>query len=231
MESMPPLPPGMAAGDTAMFDLKPPVDKTAQAAKKKQQDELKKRDAEMRKKQMEMTEKLIETTKDEDTAEERASLVRKIHAYNKKFSEKLKGMNITQAKGQKATIEELRQQLSDIEHELGKSGGIELAAETYVGLMKTAEQVHYGWNPLKLKLAGLGQVTEDNHEKLVDLLEEFAIKHEKWFSQSVEVRILAFTAMLIRTVHSANLEAEIRSAQKAQQAPAPANLQDLKNKI
>ena len=231
MESMPPLPPGMAAGDTAMFDLKPPVDKTAQAAKKKQQDELKKRDLEMKKKQMEMTEKLIETTKDEDTADERASLVRKIHAYNKKFPEKLKGMNVTQAKGQKATIEELRQQLSDIEHELGKSGGIELAVEAYVGAMKTAEQIHYSWNPLKLKLTGLGQVTEANTGKLMELLEEFAIKHERWFSQSVEVRILGFTAMLIRAVHAANTEAELKSAQKAQQAPAPANLQDLKNKI
>ena len=228
---MPPLPPGMAAGDTAMFDLKPPVDKTAQAAKKKQQDELKKRDLEMKKKQMEMAEKLIETTKEEDTAEERASLVRKIHAYNKKFSEKLKGMNITQAKGQKATIEELRQQLSDIEHELGKSGGIELAVSGYVGAMTILEQTHYTWNPMNLKLAGLGQVTQANAEKLMDLLEEFAIKHENWFSQSIEVRILAFTASLIATVHRANTEAEQRNAQKAQQASAPANLQDLKNKI
>ena len=60
------------------------------------------------------------------------------------------------------------------------------------------------YNPLELKLNGLGQTTRDNISKFEPLLDEMMIKHGHNMVMSVEWRLALVIGTTVLTVHAAN---------------------------
>lgn len=225
--------PGIISNDMASFSQTPP-EKAAELKKRmKEEEAMRKRDEQLLKpKQLDAASKLVEVTKHEDEKNAKASCLRKINAYVKQFPERLKGMNVTPAKGAKASLDELEIMLADVEHQMGKSGGIDLLCLAYSQGAAGLEELHHVWNPLKLNLDHLGDVVNANMDKkLKPLFEEFAIKHENWFSSSVETRIVLTTMEIIAATNRMN-SAEVRAATaKAAGTPADPIIAEAANKL
>lgn len=218
----------IVSDDFASFQTAPPGEVSMAKKIKEQAEKMKKRDeAVLRPKQFEAAAKLVEVTKHEDEREDRANLIRKIHAYQKKFPQRLKGIILTPAKEAKADVEDLKRVVLDIEHELGKGASAKMLTSLHVFGLVQFEETTKVWNPLNLRIENLGQVAQSNAEQVLEpLWEEFAIKHSEWFSQSVETRLIMATAEMIAVVHRMNGQAAQQTIHKA--ATTPANEEILK---
>ena len=127
----------------------------------------------------------------------------KIFQYKEKFG-KLKSRNKVTGK---STLEELNDEVHYIEEQLGggttgPQGGSGLV---FVGAMHGLEYVAENvFNPLGLKLQGLGSVCSENADQFTPLLDELMIKHGMVMVVSVEVRLAVLVATTVMTVHAAN---------------------------
>lgn len=216
----------IVADDFATFQQATPGAISAARALKEKEEKMRKRDEDMlRPKQLEAAAKLVEVTKDIDEKEAKASVLRKIHAYAKKFPDKLKGIALTPAKEAKATLEELERIQSDMEHELGKGASAKMLTQFHVFALQQLEGVSKIYNPLNLRLDNLGAVAQKNAEQTLEpLWEEFAIKHADWFSSSVETRLVIATAQMIAVCHSMNNQGAQEVLRKAATTPANADV-------
>lgn len=199
--------------------------KTEQAAREAKQEKISM-------KQLEQMEKLSVETRATDEADAKASLMRKINAYQRDFKERLGGLK-PMAKGAelKATAEELKMHLSDIEYELGKQGGYDIARYGFIEGMKKIEEFNAKYGYIKKNLTGFGtlaeqfvtarQVEDPNtgdikimEGPMTPTLKEFVIKYDDWFSTRVEVR------MLIQVIEMMNVCDRINSGELKQQFAA-----------
>lgn len=180
-----------------------------------------------------MTEKEIRTVAAQfnppiDDTDAKASVLRKIKAYEREFPEKLANMKTTKATEAKASLEELKIRLKDIEHELGKSGGLDMVRIGFVELCKGIERVQERTNILPYDLTHFGEVaveavnpriTADGSVhvgEVVPLLQEFVIKHDDWFSTRVEVRLALQVFSMMSAVDKMNKQgAKIQEQAKA----------------
>lgn len=217
---------GTISDDFAMFTQAAPEAVPFAKKQKEAADKMRKRDeAILMPKQLDAAAKLVEVTKKIDEKEVRASLLRKIHAYAKKYPEKLKSIALTPAKEAKASIEDLEHLVSDMEHELGKGASAKMLASFHVFALVQLENTSKVWNPLKLRLDNLGTIASANAETILEpLWEEFAIKHADWFSSKVETRLILATAQLIATTHRMNGAQAQQTIHKATSTPANAEL-------
>ena len=130
-----------------------------------------------------------------------SAILDKIAAYKERFSH-VKSRNKVSAK---SSIEELEDELHYIELQLGSSKDGGLAQMLFVGSMsglETLTENHY--NPLGLRLSGLGQVAKDNVADVQDILDELLIKYSAGLYLQPEYRLALAMGMIIVTVHSAN---------------------------
>jgi len=234
--NMPSLPPSQVSDDFAAFQQTTPQDASfAKKLREQQEKDAKKAEAALKPKQLEMAQKLIDLgkeQKEEETADLKAPLIRKINAYLKRYPDRLEHVKIPKTFGVKNTVDELKVFVKDIEHELGKKSGFEIARFAYVEGMKFLESTSATYNPFNLNLTNLGKLAEANTAVIVNkdgsrqegpiapVLEEFTIKHDNWFSTSVEVRLVITTMELVMACHRMNSPEVQATVKTAQTTPA-----------
>lgn len=157
----------------------------------------------MTKAQIEATKKLAEEINEEEEKVQRVGLVRKINLYLDLLGHKLN--HKPRKASTKETLKSLHTKLEEIEAELRLGSGLEAAKGMYQYALVSAEQVtKHVWNPLGWDLTGLGAAAARNKEIWEDLVTEFAIKHNSWFAQSVETRLIFATVTLMVAVDQTN---------------------------
>jgi hypothetical protein len=128
-------------------------------------------------------------------------LIDQITSYRERFPH-LKSRNKISAK---SAPEEIEDELHYIEIQLGSGKEKGLAATLFTGSMTALEAFTRDvYNPLNLKLTGLGQVARDNISEMQDVLDELSIKYGSGFYMQPETRLILGIGALIMTVHSAN---------------------------
>ena len=144
-----------------------------------------------------------EVEADKDEFRRRQKLLDKILQYREKFDLK-KRNNV----GIKSSMEELLDEVHYIQQQLGQpeDGADNPACMALIAGMFGLEYIHeqQGFNPLGLKLQGLGQTTQVNIDHFEPLMEEFMIKHGQSLVMSVEWRLCLMVGTTVMTVHSAN---------------------------
>ena len=169
----------------------------------------------------------------EDDIAARASIMRKIAAYEREFKDRLVELR-TPKNLAKASLDDLKLYLADIEHELGKAGAYELVRHGFVQLCKQIEsfQARSQVLPYDLKNFGEAGVIASSEFLLPDgsvqkgsmmpLLKEISIKYSDWFSQRVEVRFIVQLMGMMAEVHRINTDAP-KTAAKASGKKASAS--------
>lgn len=154
-----------------------------------------------------------------DDTEKRAAILRKISAYMQEFPQRLQHIKIPKTFGERATLDELKLLLADVEHELGKGGALDYVRQGFVKVCEGIESFNGRTKVLPYNLSNFGSaaVISVNDFQLADgtiqrgnmipLLKEFSIKYSDWFSSRVEMRILVAMMGMMAEVHRMNSEA------------------------
>lgn len=229
------IPPAQVTADFAAFQQTTPGEASfAKKLQEQQQKDAKKAEAALKPEQLKMAQKFIDQTKEEDQADKKAALLRKLTAYLKRYPDRLEFVKVPKTVGLKNTVEELKVYVADVEHELGRQGALDNVRTLYVEAMKGIETACEGVNPFGYNFTHLGRVAEsgcaividekgEKHEgRVVPLLEEFSIKHDDWFSTSIEVRLLLMTRQLMLECHRMNTSENGEFMKKAQTTKASA---------
>lgn len=140
-----------------------------------------------------------EPTAPEPTVD-RSALIDKIMAYRERFPHIKKRNKIDG----RSSIEELQDELHYIQVQLGSSASSQLPSQAFCAAMYGIEQVHKRWNPMNLRLDGLGQVARDNVDEFAPILDELAIKYGASMYLIPEYRLALSIGTLLLTVHTAN---------------------------
>jgi len=169
----------------------------------------------------------------EDDSEAKASVMRKINAYEREFSEQLSEVRTTKQFAAKASLEEMKMKLADIEHELGKGAAFSMVVAGYQQACATIEKVQAKTPFLPWNIANLGEASKlassvyqlpdgSVHKgNMIAPLKELSIKYSDWFSQRVEVRIILGTIQMMQEIHRINTEGP-KVAQAANEKKATA---------
>ena len=127
-------------------------------------------------------------------------LLDKIQAYKERFPQ-LKSRNKITAK---SSIEEIEDEIHYLEIQLGSKKDSTLGCQVFVATMAGLETVSSYYNPLGLKLMGLGAVAKDNQAQFQDVVDEIMIKYSMNMYVPPEVRLVLSVGALVVTVHGAN---------------------------
>lgn len=131
-----------------------------------------------------------------------SQLLDKINAYKERFP-RLKSRNpkITA----KSSVDEIVDELHFIELQLGSSKDGSMGTMMFVTTMAGVETITRDYfNPLGLRLNGLGQVAKDNVAEFQEVIDELMIKYGAGFYMQPETRLVLAVGALVMTVHSAN---------------------------
>ena len=146
---------------------------------------------------------------EEDEYEDRQVALDKVMKYRQRFPElKSRNRNLSI----KSSLMELLDEVHFIEEQMGTrddAGLMRPANMVFIAGMYGLEHGAQVWNPLNLKLQGLGQTVQASLAEFEPLIDEFCIKHGMELAASVEVRILGMVAMTVATVHAANTGANL----------------------
>jgi len=104
----------------------------------------------------------------------------------------------------KSSIEEMEDELHFIELQLGSSKDTSLGSMLFVGSMVGVETITQRYNPMNLRLEGLGKIAKDNINEFTPMIDELMIKYSAGLYVSPEARLALAVASLVMTVHSAN---------------------------
>jgi hypothetical protein len=139
----------------------------------------------------------------EMTVEQKSAYLDKITAYREKFPWLKKRNGSLSAKSADA---DLLDEMHHIEVQLGSKA----ASDSNVGItlfttaMNGLEMSTQIFNPLNLKLGGLGKIATDNADQFSDVLDELVIKYTTGVYVSPEARLILGVGALVMTVHAAN---------------------------
>lgn len=128
-------------------------------------------------------------------------LLDKIGAYKERFPE-LRTRNPKLSA--KSSVEEMEDELHFIELQLGSSRDNSLGSMLFVGAMVGIETLTLRYNPMNLRLEGLGKVAKDNLVEFTPLIDELMIKYSSGLYVTPEMRLALAVGSLVMTVHSAN---------------------------
>jgi len=148
-------------------------------------------------------------------------LVRRIKQYHAKFGSQI-GTKLPRGFGVKNSLEDLQQLMHDIELDVNSASAQHTAVALFAGAFQGFQQLTQLYNPLDLRLSGpradLVSTLQAQQSTWMPMIEEFAIKYEKWFAVGVEKRLLFYAAGVILLVNKANKEAP--AMDEAAAAPA-----------
>lgn len=133
-------------------------------------------------------------------AVDRSMLMDKILAYRERFPHIKKRNKIDG----RSSVGELEDELHYIEVQLGSTSAGQLPQQAFCAVMYGLEQAHKRYNPLNLRLDGLGQVARDNVDEFAPILDELAIKYGASMHLIPEYRLAISVGTLLLTVHTAN---------------------------
>lgn len=148
----------------------------------------------------------------------------KIGMYRDKFKHVKKRNNVSAKSSLDEVLDEvhyIEMQLGSAEPTLGNPAGLMLVAG-----MSGLEALTDHYNPLDLKLTGLGQTTRQNMSKFEPLLDELMIKHGHNMILSVEWRLAMVIGTTVLTVHAANCGIDFPSNIAAASARAQQSSKD-----
>ncbi len=128
-------------------------------------------------------------------------LLDKIGAYKDRFPE-LRTRNPKLSA--KSTIDEMQDELHFIELQLGSSRDTSMGSMLFVGSMVGIETLTQRYNPLNLRLEGLGKIAKDNIDEFIPIIDELMIKYSAGLYVSPEARLALAVGSVVMTVHSAN---------------------------
>lgn len=137
----------------------------------------------------------------EEEEELKSEALDKICAYRDRFKH-LKSRNKVSFK---SNLDEIYDELHWIETQLGQGQGgghMEMAFLAAMYGVETATENY--WNPLGLRLGGLGNTCKANMDQFSPLLDELTIKYGLNMVVSVEWRFALLVGTTIMTVHAAN---------------------------
>lgn len=196
--------PGQVSADFAAFTQSTPDEVGTAKRIAEQQEAMRKRDeAKLTPKQLESADKFAEQMKHEDEKNLKTEKLRRITDYARSFPDRIRAVNIKKLPTLKNTLEELEVCLNDIERDLGRTSSVDMLTIGYIQGMHIIEPLGPRFGVMTQHL---GQVAVANERNIHDLMEEFCIKHDNWFSSSIEWRLAQFTAQMILKVHRANSE-------------------------
>lgn len=226
------LPPDIVSADMATF-VDPAANSNLEnfARATEQREKQMKRDAKamgVNAKKLEETVKFAEATKiPEDDTDAKAKILRKINGYQREFPERLVHCKVPKTFGAKATLEELKIHLADIEHELGKTGGLEVAKRGFVVVCGLIEQMQERTKILPYNLQHYSKIAEQSLQDrlmpdgkvseapMIPLLKEFMVKYDDWFSTRVEARFILEMVGLMAICHKMNTDATVQQRMAA----------------
>ena len=143
-----------------------------------------------------------DTISPEELLKKKQKKVDRIFAYREKFKFLKQRNKITGKSGDEEVDDELHYIENQLGNQQGNTGGINMLFITAMyGLEMGANQVY---NPLDLKLTGLGDTCKASITQFEPLLDELAIKYGAGFTMSVELRLAVMIGTTVLTVHSAN---------------------------
>ena len=216
--------PEQVSADIAVFTA-PPPEQAAQAAKDRKERE--KKEAAFNKKlqpeQIKAAAALTDSMKAEAEAGEKSRLLQQIADYIRLIKEyhpdrfellnnKIKTASV------KNSVEELRVWVKDMQNDLGKKGGLEMAKVLWVQGCEFFEKINENGR-FGLDMTNLGQAAKntvatyqmpDGSVKVgsaVPTLAEFACKHSSWFTTDVDTRMVIMFIQMVDAVNKMNKEA------------------------
>lgn len=155
-------------------------------------------------------EKMQEEEKHVDELEEKQEVVRRIKQYYAKFPERIT-TPIPKNLSTKMKLETLKETLRSVELDMSCAGAVDTAAAGLAVTLGGLQQLTQFFNPLNLQLSGpradLAGTFAAQKATWRPLIEEFAIKYERWLATSIEKRLLFYVAGLVLLVDRANKEA------------------------
>lgn len=233
---MPALPPGMVAMDNSLFKNaaqgnKKPVTRELQEEQEKAAKQEKPAPAPKASKgptaaQLKMMEKANEQAQDEKERPVREALVRKVQAYLQKFPDKFDHILVPKDL-RTMPLQQLQLLHAEILSILGRGTGEQQCKWALVEGMRWGEELHHRWNPLGYNLNGLTMATlAEMPTTFEPLIAEFVIKHDEWFTSSVEMRIIQAIFGIVTAVNQANSHAVRNFQDRAAASTASRDLQE-----
>ena len=215
--------------DFGSFPSSAPVEPSATAAAKKKAAPAPKPPT---KAQIEAVADLSAEVKHQQELDLKSDLVRRVHKYYERFPKQIT-FQLPKGFGIKMTLEEIQHVVSNVELDLCSAGGFDFVCAGYEQLLGGLQDVSKRWNPLKLALSGpvadvKGSVAAQR-SVWVPIVQELAIKYERYFAVGPEKRLLFFTVSLIMQIHNANTTPE--AVHRQAQQPADQSLVDELNDI
>lgn len=151
---------------------------------------------------------------------DKGPLLDRVFAYRERFPWLKKRNNVSA----KSTVDEIADELHYCELQLGSKQDTNLGGMLLHGTMVAVESIHRDvWNPLRLDLTGLGQVTKQNMDQFQPILDELMIKYGTGMYVGPEVRLCLSIGALMVTVHAAN-SGDPKIAHALQQMNATVNV-------
>jgi len=204
---------------------------------------------------LKQAEKLADDLKAEKEAGKKSELIQRISDYIKHIKEfhpeRVDFIKVPKTYGPKNTVAELTVWVKDLENELGKRGGLDVAKVVYVEafswLEKLNEKTDLGLKGIetaaRMSLAnrryepgtmipGTSRISEGEivPGPAVPTLAELCVKYSSWMTASVEVRFGLMIANMISGVRRANAQEGI-NVQKAAETNVSAESTALMNQL
>ena len=132
---------------------------------------------------------------------DKSLLLDRLGAYRERFPNLKKRNNVTAKSG----VEDIFDELHYCEVQLGSKQDGSMGCTLLHGTMVAVEAFHRDvWNPMGLRLTGLGQITKDNMSEFEPIVDELMIKYGAGMYMSVEMRLVLALGATVLTVHGAN---------------------------
>ena len=218
------------------FDLQNMPHKLPTEEPKKKKEQKKKEPHKVTAADEKVARKLAAEDKAKHEIDEKRAIVRKVNRYMKKFGDRI-DVKLPRGFSTKMKLEDLQEVLQEIELELASAGGVNYVASLYAAGMGFVQDISamYAARTGKQVLALSGPAADvrgsllAQQQEWVPIIEELAIKYERWFAVGPERRLLFFTASLVTMVHRANTVGE--NLQQNADKPADEELQNELNDI
>eukprot|EP00741_Cyanophora_paradoxa_P022614 tig00000248_g21839.t1 len=106
-------------------------------------------------------------------------------------------------------LDELKEEYEEIQRELSTRGSLEAARLFLIAGMHSLEHLNKAYDPIGLKLDGLGQATLSSMDQVQPILEELVIKYSRYVTLGPEARLGMALVQTVLAVHAANANPEM----------------------
>eukprot|EP00741_Cyanophora_paradoxa_P012733 tig00020616_g12298.t1 len=151
----------------------------------------------------------IEMTKKKEQSvdvDEKKQVLRQIAQYRRSFGGELTS---TKKLSLATPLDELKEEYEEIQRELSTRGSLEAARLFLIAGMHSLEHLNKAYDPIGLKLDGLGQATLSSMDQVQPILEELVIKYSRYVTLGPEARLGMALVQTVLAVHAANANPEV----------------------